>query len=94
MHVRADLAALPAMLQRIDDWIADGVLGGDEPNAADYQIGHERAAADDPRRPATGDRGPARGRACDARSSPTIPGHAPPILPAEWLEPLRAATPA
>ena len=26
-------------LQRADDWIADGVLGGDRPNAADLQVG-------------------------------------------------------
>ena len=37
-HVRADLAALPAMLDRIDAWIADGVLGSGEPNVADFQI--------------------------------------------------------
>jgi glutathione S-transferase len=36
---RADLAALPAQLDRIDGWIADGLLGGDPPNAADLQIG-------------------------------------------------------
>ncbi len=38
-RVRADLAALPGMLQRIDDWIAEGVLGGEQLNAADLQIG-------------------------------------------------------
>ena len=37
--VRADLAALPAQLDRIDRWIADGLLGGEQPNAADLQIG-------------------------------------------------------
>jgi len=37
--VRADLAALPAQLQRIDGWIAEGLLGGERPNAADLQIG-------------------------------------------------------
>jgi glutathione S-transferase len=37
--VQADLAALPAQLDHIDAWIADGVLGGDKPNAADLQIG-------------------------------------------------------
>lgn len=35
---REDLAALPGHLDRIDAWIADGVLGGPEPNAADLQI--------------------------------------------------------
>ena len=37
--VQADMAALPAQLDHIDAWIADGVLGGEEPNAADLQIG-------------------------------------------------------
>ena len=36
---RADLDALPEQLDRIDAWIADGLLGGDRPNAADLQIG-------------------------------------------------------
>jgi glutathione S-transferase len=36
---RADLAALPGQLDRIDRWIADGLLGGELPNAADLQIG-------------------------------------------------------
>ncbi|HEX3511951.1 MAG TPA: glutathione S-transferase N-terminal domain-containing protein [Solirubrobacteraceae bacterium] len=35
----ADIRALPGRLQRIDEWIAEGVLGGDQPNAADLQIG-------------------------------------------------------
>jgi glutathione S-transferase len=37
--VRADLAALPAQLDRIDSAIADGLLGGEDPNAADLQLG-------------------------------------------------------
>src|SRR3712207_6899130 len=36
--VRRDLAALPGLLDRIDGWIDDGVLGGGEPNVADYQV--------------------------------------------------------
>jgi glutathione S-transferase len=36
---RGDLQALPAELDRIDGWIAEGVLGGEQPNAADLQIG-------------------------------------------------------
>ncbi len=36
---RADIAALPAQLDRVDVWIADGLLGGERPNAADLQIG-------------------------------------------------------
>jgi glutathione S-transferase len=36
---RADIAQLPAHLERIDAWIAEGLLGADQPNAADLQIG-------------------------------------------------------
>jgi glutathione S-transferase len=36
---RADLAALPGQLEKIDAWIAEGLLGGERPNAADLQIG-------------------------------------------------------
>ena len=36
---RADLAALASQLERIDGWIAEGLLGGEQPNAADLQIG-------------------------------------------------------
>lgn len=33
----ADLAALPSMLDRVDGWIAESLLGGEEPNAAGFQ---------------------------------------------------------
>lgn len=32
------LAELPAMLDRIDAWIADGVLGTEQLNAADFMV--------------------------------------------------------
>jgi glutathione S-transferase len=32
------IAAVPVVLDRVDELIADGVIGGDEPNAADFQI--------------------------------------------------------
>ncbi len=38
-NARDDLAALPSQLERIDGWIAEGLLGGERPNAADLQIG-------------------------------------------------------
>jgi glutathione S-transferase len=38
-NARADLAALPRQLERIDGWIVDGLLGDEQPNAADLQIG-------------------------------------------------------
>ncbi len=37
--VRADFAALPGYLDKVDGWIAEGLLGGEQPNAADLQIG-------------------------------------------------------
>lgn len=37
--IRADWAALPGHLGHVDALLADGVIGGDEPNAADFQIG-------------------------------------------------------
>ena len=36
--VRADLERLPALLDHVDELLAHGVIGGAEPNAADYQI--------------------------------------------------------
>jgi len=89
-NVRADLAALPGMLQRIDDWIAEGVLGGERLNAADLQIGTSlrllTTVAD--LRPAIESR-PAGELALRVASD--YPGDAPPILPEAWLEGLRAS---
>jgi glutathione S-transferase len=38
-RLAADLAGLPAKLDRIDAHVAEGLLAGDAPNAADLQIG-------------------------------------------------------
>src|SRR5262245_39529806 len=38
-NVRADLMHLDSHLERADDWISDGVIGGEQANAADLQIG-------------------------------------------------------
>lgn len=92
--VEADLAALAGQLDRVDAWIAEGVLGGDQPNAADFQIaaGLRLAMTLEDLRPAIEAR-PAGELA--VRLVPEYPGRVPPILPAAWLEPLRApATPA
>jgi glutathione S-transferase len=87
-HVRDDLAQLPKMLDKIDAWIAEGVIGGAEPNVADYQIAPSLALlmSMDDIRPAIEGRPAA---ALPARLTPDFPGHAPPVLPAEWLAPLR-----
>ena len=86
-NVRADLAALPGMLQRIDDWIAAGVLGGEEPNAADLQIATSLRLllTLQDLRPAI-DARPAGELA--RRFVPDFAGDAPPVLPPEWLEPV------
>jgi len=37
-NVRRDLDALPGLIDRVDELIESGVIGGDERNAADFQI--------------------------------------------------------
>jgi glutathione S-transferase len=38
-HVRSDLAELPSLLDRVGELIQSRTIGGEEPNAADLQIG-------------------------------------------------------
>jgi len=82
--VRADLAALPAQLERIDGWIAEGLLGGEQPNAADLQIGSTVRLL-----LTLGDARPlieAHPAAALARYFPPAVGEVPPgTLPAEWI---------
>jgi glutathione S-transferase len=81
---RADLQALPGQLDRIDAWIADGLLGEDLPNAADLQIGSTIRLLS-----SIGDVRPL----IDARPLARLTRHFPPmvgeieagVLPAEWL---------
>jgi glutathione S-transferase len=84
-NVRADLAALPTDLDRIDAWIKDGVIGGEDLNAADYQIAPSLrlAMTFDDLRPAI-ERRPAGEFAL--RVVPTFAGRFPPVFPADWLE--------
>ncbi len=92
-NVRHDLAALPGMLQRIDDWCEAGVLNGEQLNAGDFQIAPSirLAMTLDDLRPSIEGR-PAGAMAL--RVVPEYPGQAPPILPPAWLEPLREAAAA
>ena len=83
-NARADLTALPALLDTVDAWIAAGVLNGEQLNAADFQIAPSIGLAMtlDDLRPAI------EGRPAGAlakRVVPNYPGHTPPILPPEWL---------
>jgi glutathione S-transferase len=83
-NARAALAALPDLLDRVDAYVADGTIGGEEPNAADFQIATSIGLAltlDDLKpliepRPAT---------ALAHRIVPEYPGHMPPIFPPAWL---------
>jgi glutathione S-transferase len=88
-NVRAGLASLPADLDRIDQWIADGVLGGEQLNVADFQIAPSvrLAMTFDDLRPAIEKR-PAGELAL--RVVPDFPGRTPPVFPPEWLEGLQA----
>ncbi len=89
-NARADIAALPAQLQRIDDWIGDGLLGAEQPNAADLQIGASVRLL-----LSIGDvRGLLDGRpaASLARYFPPLAGSVPAgVLPPEWLAAAAAA---
>jgi glutathione S-transferase len=88
-NVSADLASLRADLDRIDAWIADGVIGAPEPNAADYQLAPSLRLlmTFDDLRPYI------EARPCGElanRIDPDFPGRMPPVFPAEWLTGLRA----
>ena len=86
-NARKALQDLPAMLDKIDGWIESGVLGGEQLNAADFQIAPSLGLAMtlDDLRPAIENRPAA---ALARRLVPNYPGHMPPVLPAEWLDPL------
>jgi len=87
---RADLDALPGQLGQIDAWIADGLLGGEAPNAADLQIGStiRLLMSIGDVRPLIEDR-PAAGL---TRYFPPLVGEVPSgTLPAEWLAPVAGA---
>ncbi len=81
---RADLAGLPRQLERIDAWIAEGLLGGERPNAADLQIGStiRLLMSIGDVRPLIAGRPAARPHAllpADGRRGPAG------VLPADWL---------
>jgi glutathione S-transferase len=88
-NVRRDISILPELLARVDDWIDEGVLGGERLNAADFQIGPSLrlAMSLEDARPAIENR-PAGELAL--RVVPNYPGRTPPALPADWLWPLQA----
>lgn len=89
-RVLADLNSLPGLIDHVDELIAEGVIGGPEPNAADFQIAPSVALllTFDDLRPLIAGR-PAEELA--HRLLPDFPGHAAPALPPAFLEPIRAA---
>jgi|SRR6476620_10006639 len=87
-NARQALAELPALLDKVDALIASGTINGPQLNAADFQIAPSIGLAMtlDDLRPAIESR-PAAELA--RRLVPNYPGKMPPVLPAEWLAPLR-----
>jgi glutathione S-transferase len=83
-NARAALGTLPDLLDRVDAYIADGTIGGPEPNAADLQIATSigLALTLDDLKPLIEPRPAA---ALAHRIVPNYPGHTPPILPPAWL---------
>ncbi len=92
-NVRAKLAALPALLQRVDDEIAAGTIDGEQLNAADFQIAASIRLALTTRdlRPLIDSRPAGR---FARRVVPDFAGDMPEVIPPEWLEPLSAASSA
>ena len=88
-NVRRAIAAFPGMLRRIDDWIEEGILGGEPPNAADLQIAPSLrlAMSLDDLRPAIEERPAGR---LATRIVKHFPGRTPTVLPPEWLEAVSA----
>lgn len=84
---RAALSRLPAVLDRVEALIDEGVIGGAAPNAADFQIATSirLLLVFDDLRPLIDGRPAGR----YARSLvPDYAGHVPAILPQDWLKPL------
>lgn len=82
--VRRDLEALPRLLDGVDELISREVIGGEQPNAADYQIATSvrLLMTFEDLLPALGSR-PAGRHAL--RVAPQLAGRIPPVLPPEQL---------
>jgi hypothetical protein len=82
-----DLAVLPERLDQIDAWLEQGVLGGEQLNAADFQIAVNVAAM-----LMSADTAPfVVGRPMEAyarRIAPDYDASFQAVLPPEWLAPL------
>src|SRR5215218_1067039 len=89
-NARQALAALPALLDKVDALCEAGTINGPQLNAADFQIAPSIGLAMtlDDLRPAI-ENHPAG--ALGKRLVPNCGGKMPPVLPAEWLELLRVS---
>jgi glutathione S-transferase len=83
-NVRRDLAALPDLIDRVDELIAAGTIGRTELNAADFQIATSTGLLStmDDLKPLLDGR-PALEHT--RRVAPGYPGHLPRVFPAAWL---------
>jgi glutathione S-transferase len=92
-NARRALEKLPALLDKVDALVESGVVNGERPNAADFQVAPSIGLAMtlDDLRPLIENR-PAGALA--RRFVPDYPGKMPPVLPPEWLAPLRGETAA
>ena len=87
-QIQSTIAQVPQLLDHVDELIADGVIGGDQPNAADLQIATSVRSLLDVQdlRPATD------GRPASEWAMRLVPGFGtafpPGLLPAEWLRAL------
>ena len=84
-NVQRDLGRMPELLAEVDRLIEDGVIGGPQPNAADFQIATSlRLLMNfDQLEPLI----EAHPRAAELarRILPDIPGRIPPVFPAGWV---------
>ena len=84
-NVRADLANLPALLDEVDRLIDAGTIGGDEPNAADFQIATSLRLMLNFDQLAPLIEAHPRAAALARRILPEIPGRIPAVFPADWV---------
>jgi glutathione S-transferase len=85
---REAIARIPACLDHVEALLDDGVIGGEQPNAADFQVAASVRVllVFDDLRPLIDGRPAARHA---RRIVPEYPGHINAVLPQEWLAPLR-----
>lgn len=83
-NVRADLERLPSLIDEVDRLVNEGVIGGDEPNVADYQIATSvrLLMLFDQLRPLIENRPAGR---FALKVVPHMQGHVPASLPADWI---------